>query len=304
LARRIIECVPNFSEGRNPETVARIAGAIADVPGVALLGQESDVDHNRSVLTFAGEPEAVIEAAYRAVAQAAQLIDLRRHQGVHPRLGATDVVPFVPVLNTTLEDCTRHAHDFGRRIWNELRIPVYFYESAALREDRRRLENVRRGGFEKIAEWVHTDLKKRPDLGGPQLHPTAGAVIAGARKFLLAFNINLDTGNLAIAKEIAVKIRSSSGGLPHVKAMGLMLASRGLAQVSMNLTDFEVTPLHVVYAAVEREAAAHGVGIAGSEIIGLMPAKALAMAAAHALRTENFHEDQLLEGRLLGNLVD
>lgn len=304
MARRIIECVPNFSEGKNLETVNRIARAIAEVPGIALLGQESDVDHNRSVLTFAGEPDAVVEAAYRAVAQAAQLIDLRRHQGVHPRLGAADVVPFVPVLNTNLDDCARLAHDFGRRIWNELRIPVYFYESAALREDRRRLENVRRGGFEKLSEWVHTDPEKRPDLGGPALHPTAGAVIAGARKFLLAFNINLDTDNLTVAKEIAVKIRASSGGLPHVKAMGVMLASRGLAQVSMNLTDFEVTPLHVVYAAVEREAAARGVGIAGSEIIGLMPAKALATAAAHALRTENFHEEQLLEGRLLGNLID
>lgn len=304
MARRIIECVPNFSEGRNQQIVDSIAHAVAGVPGIALLGRESDADHNRSVLTLAGEPDAVEEAAFRAVAQAVQLIDLRRHEGVHPRLGAADVVPFVPVLNTTLEDCVRYAHEFGRRVWNELQVPVYFYESAALREDRRLLENVRRGGFERIAEWVHGDPEKRPDVGGPQLHPTAGAVITGARKYLLAFNINLATDNLAIAREIAVKIRASSGGLPHVKAMGVMLASRGLAQVSMNLTDFEVTGLQVVYDAVEREAAARGVTIAGSEIIGLMPAKALAAAAAHAFRVENFHEEQILEGRLLGNLID
>ncbi len=278
--------------------------AIAAVPGVAILGQESDTDHHRSVVTFAGTPEAVQEGAFRGVQEAATLIDLRRHEGVHPRLGAADVVPFVPVLNTTLEDCAGYAHEFGQRVWSELKIPVYFYEAAALREDRRRLENVRRGGFEKLAVQVQTDPSKRPDLGGPLLHPSAGAVIAGARKYLLAFNINLQTNDLAVAQEIAVKIRASSGGLPHVKAMGVLLASRGLAQVSMNLTDFEVTGLHVVYAAVEREAAARGVAIAGSEIIGLMPAKAFAMTAAHALRVENFESRQILESRLLGDLID
>lgn len=304
MARRIIECVPNFSEGRNTETVARIVEAIAAVPQVAVLGKESDIDHHRSVVTFAGTPEAVEEASFRGVAEAAKRIDLRRHEGVHPRLGAADVVPFVPVVNSSIDECAEVAHRVGERVWNELGIPVYFYEAAARREDRRRLENVRRGGFEKLSQWVLTDPEKRPDVGGPALHPSAGAVIIGARKFLLAFNINLATGDVEIAKAIAVKIRTSSGGLPHVKAMGVMLASRGLAQVTMNLTDFEVTPLHVVYEAVEREAAAHRVKIAGSEIIGLMPAKALAMAAAHALRTENFDERQILESRLLGNLVD
>ncbi|MFN7938569.1 MAG: glutamate formimidoyltransferase [Bryobacteraceae bacterium] len=304
MARRIIECVPNFSEGRNVETVARIVDAIAAVAHVTVLGKESDTDHHRSVVTFAGAPEAVEEAAFRAIAEAVQHIDLRRHEGVHPRLGAADVVPFVPVVNSSIEECVEAAHRLGERVWSELGVPVYFYEAAARREDRRRLENVRRGGFEKLSEWVRTDAEKRPDVGGPELHPTAGAVIIGARKFLLAFNINLATADVEIAKEIAVKIRASSGGLPHVKAMGVMLASRGLAQVSMNLTDFEVTPLHVVYEAVEREAAARGVQIAGSEIIGLMPAKALAMAAAHALRTANFDERQILESRLLGNLVD
>ncbi|MBL8174968.1 MAG: glutamate formimidoyltransferase [Bryobacterales bacterium] len=304
MARRIIECVPNFSEGRNPETVARIADAVTSVPGVALIGKESDPDHNRSVLTIAGPPEAVSEAAFRAVQVAVQCIDLRCHQGVHPRLGAADVVPFVPILNTTLEECAAYAHTFGRRVWNELQVPVYFYESAALSEDRRRLENVRRGGFEKVCELVRQTPERRPDLGGPDLHPSAGAVIAGARKFLLAFNVNLDTEDVAIARAIAVKIRASSGGLPHVKAMGVLLASRNLAQVSMNLTDFEVTPLHVVFEAVEREAALRGVRIAGSEVIGLMPATALAMAAAHALRIENFHSRQILENRLLSNLID
>lgn len=304
MGRRLIECVPNFSEGRDHVLVARIVHAIASTPGVALLGKESDADHHRSVVTFAGDPDAVTEGAFRGIRMAAELIDLRQHQGVHPRLGAADVVPLVPVQGVTLEDCARYAHQLGQRIWEELHIPVYFYEAAALREDRRRLEAVRRGGFEGLSEWVKSDPAKLPDIGGRLLHPTAGAVIVGARKFLLAFNINLATGNLDIAKRIAVKVRESSGGLPHVKAMGVMLASRGLAQVSMNLTDFEVTPLHVVYRAVAQEAAAHGVAIAGSEIIGLMPAKALAMAAAYSLQCENFHEQQILEARLLANLLD
>ena len=304
MARRIIECVPNFSEGRNAETVGRVVDAIAAVPGVVLLGKESDSDHHRSVVTFAGVPEAVEEGAFRGIAAAAKWIDLRRHEGVHPRIGAADVVPFVPVVNSSLQECAEVAHRLGERVWSELGIPVYFYEAAARHEERRRLENVRRGGFEKLSEWVRTDAARQPDIGGPELHATAGAVIIGERKFLLAFNINLDTADVDVAKAIAVKIRASSGGLPHVKAMGVLLASRGLAQVSMNLTDFEVTPLHVVYEAVEREAAARGVKIAGSEIIGLMPAKALAMAAARALRTENFAESQILESRLLGNLVD
>lgn len=304
MGRRIIECVPNFSEGRDPAKVAQIVEAIASAPGVALLGKESDRDHHRSVVTFAGAPEAVVEGAFRGVAKAAELIDLRSHSGVHPRVGAADVVPLVPVMGTTLEECAALAHGLGERIWRDLRIPVYYYEAAALHESRRRLELVRQGGFEKLAEWVKADPEKRPDVGGPELHPTAGAVVVGARKFLLAFNINLATDNVEIAREIAARIRASSGGLPHVKAMGVMLHSRGLAQVSMNLTDFEVTPLHVVYEAVAREAALRGVAVAGSEIIGLMPASALAAAAARLLQCENFHQNQILENRLLANLLD
>ncbi|HUQ92635.1 MAG TPA: glutamate formimidoyltransferase [Bryobacteraceae bacterium] len=290
MGRRLIECVPNFSEGRDLDKVDAIAAAIA-APGVSLLARESDVDHNRSVLTLAGEPAAVVEAAFRAVAKAVELIDLRQHTGVHPRIGAADVVPLVPVHGVTLEECALLAHQLGERIAGELGVPVYFYEAAARRVECRRLEAVRRGGLQ-------------PDLGGPGHHPTAGAVVVGARKFLLAFNINLASADVGIAREIARKIRASSGGLPHVKAVGVLLASRNLAQVSMNLTDFEVTPLDAVFEAVRVEAARHGVEIAGSEIIGLMPAAALGMTAARYLQCENFRPGSVLESRLLSNLID
>jgi glutamate formiminotransferase len=276
----IVECVPNFSEGRDRAKFEAIRDAIATTEGVSLLKSEMDPDHNRSVITFAGPPDAVFEAAFRGVRTAGELIDLSAHRGVHPRIGAADVVPFVPLEGVTLAGCVELAHRFGAKIWNELGVPVYFYEAAALAPDRVRLENVRRGGFEN----PHLE----PDLGGPALHPSAGACIVGARKFLIAFNINLNTPDVAIAKQIARQIRTSSGGLPHLKALGLLLESRNLAQVSMNLTDFEQTPLHVVYEHVRAAAEALGVTIAGSEMIGLVPQKALEMAAAHYLQLENF----------------
>jgi glutamate formiminotransferase len=291
VAFQLVECVPNFSEGRDPQTVEAIRNAIAAVPGVLMLRSERDPDHNRSVMTFAGAPKAVLEGAFQGILQAVQLIDLTRHAGVHPRIGAADVVPFVPVDGVTLEDCVQLARRLGERVWSELGVPVYFYEAAAFHPERVRLENVRRGGFERP--------QLQPDLGGPALHPTAGACVIGARKFLIAFNINLNTSDVEVARAIARKIRASSGGLPHLKAIGVMLESRKLAQVAMNLTDFERTPLHAVFQRVKDEAAAFGVAIVGSEIIGLVPKKAVEMTAAAYLSVENFTSDLILENRLL-----
>jgi glutamate formiminotransferase len=292
------ECVPNFSEGRDPAVVAAIERALASVPGVFILHCTSDPDHNRSVITIAGPGAALLEAAVRSAAIAAELIDLNCHRGVHPRLGALDVLPFVPLANTPMQECIALAHQAGRRIWEELRIPVYFYENAALRPERVKLENVRRGQFEGLREAVLTDPSKHPDIGGPSLHPTAGAVIVGARKFLLAFNINLKSDNLELAQSIARRIRESSGGFPAVKALGLPLHSRGLVQISMNLTDLDQTSLHTVYAEVERLAAAHNIEIKESELIGLMPRQALEAVAAGFLKLRDFNSQRVVENRI------
>jgi glutamate formiminotransferase/glutamate formiminotransferase/formiminotetrahydrofolate cyclodeaminase len=277
--------VPNFSEGRDLARVAALESTIAAIPGVIVLDRTSDIDHNRSVITFAGSPEPVLEAAIRVAAKAAELIDLTTHQGVHPRLGALDVLPFVPLRGVSLADCAELAHRAGDRIWNELRIPVYFYEAAARRVECRKLEDARRGTCP-------------PDLGGPALHPTAGAVIVGARKVLIAFNINLATADIEIAKDIARSIRASSGGLPGVKALGLRLASRGLVQVSMNLTDFEQTSVHTVFDQVKLLAAAHGVEVADSELIGLLPRQAVENAFAHFVKLPSFDSGRVIENRL------
>jgi glutamate formiminotransferase len=287
---KVIECVANFSEGRDRATVAAIEDAVRSVAGVRVLRSEMDTDHNRSVITFAGPPDAVAEGALRGIGIAVQRIDLRKHAGVHPRMGAADVVPFVPLQGATLAECVAIARWTGQEVWERFKVPVYFYEAAALSSDRRLLENCRRGGFE--------SPRIAPDVGGPALHPSAGACIIGARKLLIAFNVNLKTDDVRVALEIARKIRASSGGMPFVKALGLSLAGRGLVQVSMNLTDFEQTPLHQVFDAVRREAAERGVEIAGSEIIGLVPKKALEDAAAHYLQCENFDSGLVLENRL------
>jgi glutamate formiminotransferase len=267
VADQLIECVANFSEGRDAAVVQAIQAEIAAVPGVRILRSEMDPDHNRSVITFAGAPEHVAVAALAGIKQAVDRIDLRRHSGVHPRIGAADVIPFVPLENATLDDCAALAHRTGELVWKELRVPVYFYEAGATSPERAPLENVRRGGFE------HPALA--PDLGGPALHPSAGACVIGARKLLIAFNVNLKTTDLAIAKAIARKIRASSGGLPSLKAIGVPLPSRNLVQVSMNLTDFERTPLDQVLDAIRTEAAAHQVEIEGVQYIGLVPRKAI-----------------------------
>lgn len=298
MRRRIVECVANFSEGRDPGVVSAIAGAIRSQPGVAVLHQTMDPDHHRSVITFAGTPEDVLPGALRAVVKAAELIDITWHSGVHPRLGAADVVPLVPVENITLDECAALSHQLGQAIVDTTGIPVYFYAAAARRPERVRLEAVRRGGFEGMGAAIPTDPSRAPDLGGPALHPTAGAVIVGARRFLVAWNVNLATTDLGIAKAIARTIRESSGGFPHVKALGLPLESRALVQVSMNLTDFEVTPLHDVFDAIRIEASKAGVAIAGTEIIGLLPRAVLESAAAHYLRLENFSTAAVLESAI------
>ncbi len=295
MGQPIIECVPNFSEGRDATTVTRIAEAIASVEGVAILNQTSDRDHNRSVFTFAGVPDAVVEAAFRAIECAVSLIDLSRHAGVHPRVGAADVVPLVPVSGVSLEFCAQLAARLGERVWRELCVPVYLYEAAARRPDRANLANIRRGRFEKLREEVRHNPARLPDFGTAALHPTAGACVIGARPFLIAFNINLATADVEIARKIARKIRASSGGLPAVKALGLYLESRGHAQVSTNLTNFEVTPLCTILEAVRAEAERCGVRIQSTELIGLIPRKALETAGDCGL---NITADQVLENRL------
>jgi len=296
--KRLVECVPNFSEGRDASKVDAIVAAMREVPGVFLLDRESDADHNRSVVTLAGEPEAVGEAALRGVGKAAELIDLTRHSGAHPRLGATDVVPFVPVEGVTLEDCVALAKKVGREIWERYRIPVYFYEAAAQRPERANLENIRKGQFEGVREEVLRNPDRSPDVGDPRLHPTAGATVVGARKFLIAYNINLNTPDIAIAKRIAKDIRFSNGGLRYVKAMGVDLKARNLAQVSINLTDFEQTPIHRVFEMVKREAERYGVAIVGSEIVGLVPKRAIELTVDFYLQLENFSPAQVLENRM------
>jgi glutamate formiminotransferase len=294
----MIECVPNFSEGRNPDTIAAIVAAIESVAGTMVLHRTSDWDHNRSVVTFAGQEEAVLESAVRAAAVAAARIDLNTHRGVHPRLGVLDVLPFIPLEGATIEDCVAIAHRAGERIWSELRIPVYFYEAAAKQAHRRRLEDVRRGEYESLRIEVLSDGGKRPDIGGPELHATAGAVIVGARKYLIAYNINLRTSDVNVAKEIARLIRTSSGGFPAVKALGLALPSRGMVQVSMNLTDFEQTGIDTVFGAVSRLAAERGIEIAESELIGLMPRRALEQAGARLLKLTGFEPQSIVENRI------
>ena len=250
------------------------------------------------MITFAGRGDSIVESAVRAARKAGELIDLNEHRGVHPRLGALDVLPFVPLAGTSLAYCIELAHRAGQRIWEELGIPIYFYEAAALHPDRVKLEDVRRGEFEELRTGALIDAAKAPDLGGPGLHPTAGAVIVGARKFLIAYNINLRTPDLGIAKAIARRIRASSGGMPAVKALGVALPSRGIVQVSMNLTDFEQTPVHVVFLEVVRLAAEYGIEVEESELIGLMPRKALEVAAAGLLRLSDFDASRVVENRL------
>jgi glutamate formiminotransferase len=294
----LVECVPNFSEGRKVEIIERIARTIESVNGAVVLGRHMDPDHNRSVITFVAEPDVIVEAAMSAVATAAELIDLRTHAGQHPRIGATDVLPFIPVSGVTMDQCVAIAHEAGRRIWQELAIPVYFYERAALRPSRVRLENVRGRGFEWLREEVQTNPDRAPDVGEPRLHESAGAIVVGARPFLIAFNVNLRTNNLAVARRIARAVRERDGGLPFVKALGFELESRGVVQVSMNLTDYEQTTIARAFEAVRQQANSLGVEILSTEIVGLVPRSALDRTAAYFSLLENFGETLVLENLL------
>jgi len=291
----LVECVPNFSEGRDPAKVDAIIEAMK-IPGVYLLDREMDSDHNRSVITLVGERDAIQEAAIRGAGKAAELIDLTKHQGAHPRMGAADVVPFIPIDGVTIEDCVAMARHVGAEIAKRFQIPVYLYEAAATTPERQNLENIRRGQFEGIRADIATNPARKPDFGEPRVHPTAGATVVGARKFLIAYNVFLNTPDVDIAKKVAKAVRYSSGGLRFVKGAGFPV--RGLAQVSMNLTDFEQTPIHRVFEFVKREAARYGVIPVSSEIVGLIPKRALEQAAEWFLQVENFDSSLILENRL------
>lgn len=289
----IIEAVPNFSEGRRPEVIAALMEAI-QAPGVWLLDVSSDPDHNRTVITVAGEPDAVLEGLFRAVAMAAQRINLFEHRGEHPRIGAADVVPIVPIEGITLEECVTLAHRLGRRIGEELGLPVYLYAAAATRPERRRLPDIRRGEFEGLLETIHLP-ERAPDYGPAKVGP-AGATVVGARPFLIAYNIYLHSSDVEIARKIARQVRESSGGLPAVQAKGFLV--EGKAQVSMNLLDTDLTPLHGVYERVAALAAEEGVEVASSELIGLIPQRVLLQAAAHFLKLEPAAVERTIEAAM------
>jgi len=299
VVERLVECVPNFSEGRNAETIERLARAIEEIEGAVVLDTHMDADHNRSVITFVATIDVVVEAALRVVREAAELIDLRSHAGEHPRVGATDVLPFVPVRGVTIDDCVALAHLAGERIYRELGIPVYFYERAAQRPDRVNLEDVRRKGFEELLREIADPAKNRaPDVGEARLHERAGAIVVGARPFLIAYNVNLQTDDIAVARKVARAVRGRDGGLRYLKALGFKLESRGIVQVSMNLVDYEKTELHQAFEAVKREALHYGVNVVGSEIVGLVPQNALDLSAQYYLQIENFSPGVVLENRI------
>lgn len=297
---KIVECIPNFSEGRDLAVVEALASAAKSVPGVTLLDYSSDPNHNRSVFTLVGDPEGIAEVAFRLCKLASEKIDMTKHEGEHPRMGATDVIPFVPIKGISVDECVEISKAVAKRIHDELNIPIFLYEYSASSPERENLAKVRKGQFEGMNEKMQ-DSVWAPDFGEPQVHPTAGVTAVGARPPLVAFNINLDTDNVEIAKAIAATIRGSSGGYKYCKGAGFMLEDRGIAQVSMNMVNFEGTPLYRVFEAVRFEAKRWGVNIIGSELIGLAPSKALIDCAEYYLQIENFDYDkQVLENHLLG----
>ncbi len=294
---KLVECIPNFSEGRRPEVLDAIAAAIRGTPGVTLLDMESDKDHNRSVFTFIGEPGQVGRAALGAAAKAVELIDMEKHQGEHPRLGAVDVVPFVPISDMTMAEAVELARSVGQELWGRLKVPVYFYEEAATVPGRRNLPDVRRGQY----EGRKSDISRpewKPDIGEPRMHPSAGATIVGARYPLIAFNVNLATDRLDIAKAIAGKVREKDGGLPAVRALGFEIKERNIVQVSMNLVNYHRTGIEAAFEEVRSEAEKAGVAVLGSELVGLVPLEALVRCAGHFLKLENFRQSQILETRI------
>ncbi len=316
VMEKIVECVPNFSEGRNTEVIEAIAGAARSVPGAHLLSAESDKDYNRTVVTLIGSPEGILEAAFRATRTAAELIDMRHHKGEHPRLGATDVVPFVPVAGVSMEECVSLAHAYGKRVGEELRIPIYLYEDAATRPERKNLAAVRKGEYEGLPNKLK-DPEWKPDYGPSEFNPKSGATVTGARMFLIAYNVNLSTPDAKVAQEIALRIRQSGrvkkdaegkpvldergkkvmipGTLKAVKAMGVLLEAHNIAQVSINLVDFRVTPPHMAYEEVRKEALSLGVEVTGSEIVGLTPREALLVAGRAYAGGAEMDEDSLID---------
>jgi len=294
----LVECVPNFSEGQRAEVIKAIVGEARAVPGVKVLDCSSDPDHNRTVLTFVGDPQSAKKAAFACCARAAELIDMEKHRGGHPRIGATDVIPFIPISGVSMEECVVLAHKLGKEIADKLSIPVYFYEAAAKRPSMKALPDVRKGEYEGLKNAIKTP-ERAPDEGPNSMHPRAGATVVGARPFLIAFNINLNTPDVAVAKKIAQTIRAAKGGYVNCRAIGLALEDRGISQVSINMTDYVSTPLHRVFETVKSEAARYGVNVVGSEVIGLTPMQALLDAASFYLRVENFQRKQVLEARLL-----
>ncbi|NIA23424.1 MAG: glutamate formimidoyltransferase, partial [Proteobacteria bacterium] len=298
---KIVECVPNFSEGRRKEVVDAIINSILAGGNVKLIDREMDADHNRSVITFVGEPEECVNAAFAGVKKAAELIDLNKHTGEHPRIGATDVVPFIPVKNINMEECVELANKLGKKIADELSIPVYLYEEAATRPRRKNLANIRKGQFEGLKTAIEEDTERKPDFGEARIHPTAGATVVGARYYLIAFNVNLRTDDLSIAKKIAKSIRLKNGGFRFIKAMGFAIKERGIVQVSMNMTNYQKTSLFHAFEFIKREAERYGVLISGSELVGLTPMEAIIDIADYYLRFENSIKDQILENKIWEN---
>jgi len=303
MAKQLIECVPNFSEGQRPEVIEAIVAPFRKKKGCAVLDFRADPDHNRLVVSLVGDPEPIQEALLEAAQTAISHIDLNHHQGGHPRIGAVDVIPFVPLRNTTMEACVELAHGFGRRYYEETGVPVFFYEEAALITGRRQLENIRKGQYEGLKKEI-ANPERHPDVGEPKLHSTAGATAIGARKFLIAFNVNLETDDIDVAKEVARAVRGSSGGLGHVKCIGLALKDRGLVQVSINIVDYEKNALYRVLELVRMEAKRWGVSVAETEIYGMVPAAALLDSISYYMQTAGFDPSQVIELRLLEMLGD
>jgi len=303
MVKQLIECVPNFSEGRNPDVIEAIVGPFRKRKGCVLVDYRADGDHNRLVVSLVGAPSSIQEALLEAASIAISRINLEHHQGGHPRIGAVDVIPFVPLQNMTMGECVELAHRFGRRYYENTGVPVYFYEEAALRPERERLEVIRKGQYEALKAEI-TNPERRPDVGEPKLHPSAGATVIGARKFLVAFNVNLGTNDVKVAKEIARAVGSSSGGLCHVKSIGLALERRGLVQVSMNIVDFEKNGLYRVLELIRMEARKWGVPVVETEVYGMVPAAALLESASYYMQIAGFDPSQVIELRLLQLLGD
>ncbi len=298
MAKQLIECVPNFSEGRRQDVIEAIVKPFKEQKGCYLFDYRADEDHNRLVVSLAGEPQAICDAVMAASKIAVENIDLNTHQGAHPRMGAIDVIPFTPISGISMEECVELSREFGKRFHEELNVPVYYYEEAAIRPDRTRLEVIRKGQYEGLKEEI-SKPERHPDLGEPKLHPTAGATVIGARKFLVAFNVNLNTTDVEIAKTIGKRVRSSGGGFTAVKGIGLALEDKGMVQVSMNIVDYDKTAIYRALEFVRMEAARWGVTVNGTEVYGMIPAAAMLDSAAYYMQIDDFDPNQVLELKLL-----